>query len=102
MQGAVLVPENALYAASSARRSAWKPTLKYTEGASLGPWGQGQGFRNMGCRVMWVDASESRLVVSDLATPWNSPCQYTGEGSLSLLQGIFLTQELNQGLLHCR
>ena len=26
----------------------------------------------------------------------------TGAGSLSLLQGIFLTQELNQGLLHCR
>ena len=26
----------------------------------------------------------------------------TGVGSLSLLEGIFLTQELNQGLLHCR
>ena len=26
----------------------------------------------------------------------------TGVGSLSLLQGIFLTQELNQGLLNCR
>ena len=26
----------------------------------------------------------------------------TGVGSVSLLQGIFLTQELNQGLLHCR
>ena len=26
----------------------------------------------------------------------------TGVDSLSLLQGIFLTQELNQGLLHCR
>ena len=26
----------------------------------------------------------------------------TGVGSLSLLQGIFQTQELNQGLLHCR
>ena len=26
----------------------------------------------------------------------------TGVGSLSLLQGIFLTQESNQGLLHCR
>ena len=26
----------------------------------------------------------------------------TEEGSLSFLQGIFLTQELNQGLLHCR
>ena len=26
----------------------------------------------------------------------------TGLGSLSLLQGVFLTQESNQGLLHCR
>ena len=26
----------------------------------------------------------------------------TGVGSLSFLQGIFLTQELNQGILHCR
>ena len=26
----------------------------------------------------------------------------TGMGSLSLLQRIFLTQELNRGLLHCR
>ena len=27
---------------------------------------------------------------------------HTEVGSLSLLQGIFLTQELNQGLLNCR
>ena len=52
--------------------------------------------------------SESRSVVSDslwphgLYSPWNSPGQNTGVGSLSLLQGIFLTQESNQGLLHCR
>ena len=92
--------------------------------------------------------SESRLVVSDflrpqgLYSPWNTPGQNTGVGSLSFLQGIFpnpgieprssalqadafpaepqrkpkntgvgsisllqwisLTQELNQGLLHCR
>ena len=26
----------------------------------------------------------------------------TREGSLFLLQGMFLTQELNRGLLHCR
>jgi len=26
----------------------------------------------------------------------------TGVGSLSLLQQVFLTQELNWGLLHCR
>ena len=52
--------------------------------------------------------SESRSVVSDslqphgLYSPWNSPGQNTGVGSLSLLQWIFPTQELNQGLLHCR
>ena len=28
--------------------------------------------------------------------------QNTGVGSLSLLQQILLTQELNRGLLHCR
>ena len=33
---------------------------------------------------------------------WDSPGQNTGMGSLSLLQGIFLTQGWNQGLLHCR
>ena len=32
----------------------------------------------------------------------NSQGQNTGVGSLSLLQGIFQTQELNQYLLHCR
>ena len=35
-------------------------------------------------------------------SPWNSPGQNTGVRSLSLLQGIFLTQESNQGFLHCR
>ena len=52
--------------------------------------------------------SESHSVVSDslrphgLYTPWNSPGQNTGVGSRSLLQGIFPTQKLNQGLLQCR
>ena len=49
--------------------------------------------------------SESRSVVSDSATlysPWNSPGQNTGVGSLSLLQGIFSTQGSNPGLPHCR
>ena len=35
-------------------------------------------------------------------SPWNSPGQNTEVGSLSLLQGIFPTQESNPGLLHCR
>ena len=55
--------------------------------------------------MLW---SESFSVVSDslqphgLYSPWNSPGQNTGVGSLSLLQGIFPTQGLNPGLLHCR
>ena len=52
--------------------------------------------------------SESRSVMSDslrlheLYSPWNSPGQITGVGSLSLFQGIFPTQGSNPGLLHCR
>ena len=52
--------------------------------------------------------SESHLVVSDslrpheLYSPWNSPDQNNGVGSLSLLQGIFPTQGSNPGLPHCR
>ena len=37
-----------------------------------------------------------------LYSPWNSPGQNTGVGSLSLLQGIFPTQRSNPGLPHCR
>ena len=37
-----------------------------------------------------------------LYSPWNSPGQNTGVGSLSLLQGIFPTQGSNPGLPHCR
>ena len=36
-----------------------------------------------------------------LSSPQNSPGQNTGLGSLSLLQGIFPTQESNPGLPHC-
>ena len=37
------------------------------------------------------------------AEPQGKPkTKNTGVGSLSLLQWIFMTQRLNQGLLHCR
>ena len=51
---------------------------------------------------------ESQSVVSNslrphgLYSPWNSPGQNTGVGSLFLLRGIFPTQESNPGLPHCR
>ena len=34
--------------------------------------------------------------------PWDSPCKNTGMGCHALLQGIFLTQGSNPGLLHYR
>ena len=37
-----------------------------------------------------------------LLCPWDSPGENTGVGCHLLLQRIFLTQELNLGLLHCR
>ena len=59
-----------------------------------------------GLKIHWQ--SESRSVVSDslwprgLYSPWNSPGQNTGVGSLSILQGFFPTQGSNPGLPHCR
>ena len=37
-----------------------------------------------------------------LLSPWNSPGKNTGVGSHFFLQGTFLIQRLNAGLLHCR
>ena len=61
-----------------------------------------------GCLAFLKSESEnaSRSVMSDslwphgLYSPWNSPGQNTGVGSL--LQGIFPTQRSNPGLRHCR
>ena len=56
---------------------------------------------------VWSE-SECHSVLSNslqprgLYSPWNSPGQSTGVGCLSLLRGIFPTQGLNPGLLHCR
>ena len=44
-----------------------------------------------------MDCSSTRL-----PCPWNSPGKNSGVGCHSPLQGIFLTQGLNPGLLHCR
>ena len=52
----------------------------------------------------WKSLSPVQLFATPwtLYSLWNSPGQNTGVGSLPLLQGIFLTQGLNPGLLHCR
>ena len=46
---------------------------------------------------LWPHEQPARLLC-----PWDSPDKNTGVGCHSLLQGIFLTQGWNLGLLHCR
>ena len=41
-------------------------------------------------------------VAHQVPCPRDSPCENTGVGCHFHLQGIFLTQELNTNLLHCR
>ena len=62
--------------------------------------------------TIFLDSTESEREYSSVKSnslrphgiysPWNSPGQNTGVGSLSLLQGIFPTQRSNPGLSHCR
>ena len=104
----------------------WEMKVSLQEDFTLKKWGlKGDDFWNQKSRMIlssglhltlesiskhWGVESESksRSVVSDslrpcgLYSPWTSPGQNTGVGSLSLLQGIFPTQGLNPGLLHCR
>ena len=52
----------------------------------------------------WKSLSRVWLFVTPwiVYSPWNSPGQNTGVGSLSLLYRVFPTQGSNPGLLHCR
>ena len=54
------------------------------------------------CSFMSNSLRPQELQPTKFLCPWNSPDKNTGVGSHSLLQGIFLTQRLNLGLLHCR
>ena len=49
-----------------------------------------------------ITQSHLTLWPHGLCSPWNSPGQNTGVGNHSLLWGIFPTQGLNPGPLHCR
>ena len=62
----------------------------------------------MNCKIFWTKVKIAQLCPTPcdpmhyIYSPWNSPGQKTGAGSLSLLQGTFPTQGLNQDLLNCR
>ena len=49
-----------------------------------------------------IEARSPALQVDSLPAEPQGKAKNTGVGSLSLLKGIFQTQELNQGLLHYR
>ena len=61
---------------------------------------------------MWSEVKVAQLYLTlcvstdwnppGFSVPWNSPGRNTGVGCYSLLQGSFLSQELNLGLPHCR
>ena len=53
------------------------------------------------CYVMSNTFATPWTVPTRLLYPWDSLGKNTGVGCCSLLQGIFLTQGLNPGLLHC-
>ena len=54
------------------------------------------------CSVVSNSLRPHGLQPARLPCPWNSPGENTGVGCHCLLQGIFPTQGLNPGLLHCR
>ena len=77
-----------------------------TQGSRMGGWERGSGGRQyMHESELRVKVVQSCLALCDphgLYSPWNSPGQNTGAGSLSLLQGIFPTQGSNPDHPHCR
>ena len=59
-------------------------------------------YTSVGHSVMSNSLRPHGLSPAKLLCPWDSPGKNARVGCHTLLQGIFLTQGLNPGLLHCR
>ena len=73
----------------------------------MAPWAQGPVLACYWSKTVKVTHSLRRLVSNSLQphglySPWSSPGQNTGVGSISFLQGIFPTQGSHPCLPHCR
>ena len=92
----------------------WQPTPVFLPGESQG-WLMSLGLHRVGHYWSDLAAAADRIGTEwscsveynslqphGLYSPWNSLCQNTGVGNLSLLLEIFPTQGSNPGLLHCR
>ena len=101
--------ENSIVSRSPARKINMHQSLTSGISFPLGQTGLRQHMPTLFCPLMFqwlreVKVAQSCPTLCDLmgCSPWNSPGQNTEVGNLSLLKWIFLTQKLNQGLLHCR
>jgi len=110
-------------------RRKWQPTPVFLRGkshgqrtlAGYGPWGHKRVGRGLSTKqqqqvenhkvmkkvtvsssVMSNSLGSHGLLAHQAPLSMNSPGKNTGVGCHFLLQGIFLTQVLNPGLLHCR
>ena len=106
------LPEHCSKHSTNIYRSRWALQNYYCEGLlwksdKCHPLPHGI-WNNLRDKNIKPSETESRSVVSNslrppgLYSPWNSPGQNTGVGSLSLLQGIFPPQGSNPGLPHYR
>ena len=71
---------------------------------SIGSQRVGRHRSSLACMRVWKWKSLSHVWLCDPmgCSPWTSPGQNTGVGSLFLLQGISPTQGSNPGLPHCK
>ena len=100
---------SAILGSPPARRILNHCTAREVQVCLLGLWSQGQLISHC-IFPSWKGYSLSHVqlfvtpwtVASRLLCPCNFPDENTGVGCHSLLQGIFLTQKLNPGPLHCR
>ena len=73
--------------------------LRWGDYPGLPKWAQcGSVTRSVVSNSLWPH----ELWPTRLLCPWDPSGKMTGVGCHALLQGIFLTQGLNLGLLHCR
>ena len=94
---------------------AWTPLRKRK--TTLGSWGgkrskewedgsleteAGIGLTVFSCSVVSDSLRSHGLQPARLLCPWDSPGKNTEVACHALLQGVFPTQGLNPGLLHCR
>ena len=77
-------------------------SVKYSQGILMEKSSLGAQCVGVSCLVMSNPLQPHRLYPTRLLCPWDSPGKNTGVGCHFPLQGIFLTQRLNTGLLHCR